>query len=275
MVKASVWLKAIEKFRNDIAIATKVAWENHSIDGYFVRPDKSFFSQIPSDSIDYAVIEKLPNSCIPIKMVPLDAGWNDLGSWNEVWRTTSVNKDGNALVGDVLCIDTSDSYVNASSRIVCLVGVDNVVVVETADAVLVAAKSNSQDVKKIVEQLNAQGRDEPDLHRKVRRPWGWYDCIDEDDGFKVKRIQVDPGASLSLQKHNHRAEHWVVVKGTAEVTCGDQILRLNENQSTYIPLGEAHRLTNPGKTLLEIIEVQSGSYLGEDDIVRFEDKYGR
>jgi len=275
VVKASVWLNAIETFRDDIAKATNKAWADHSADGYFVRPNKALFEQIPAESVDYAVIEKLPGSDTPIKMVSLDAGWNDLGSWDAVWHTTPTNSDGNALQGDVLCVDSTDSYVNASSRMVSLVGIDNVIVVETADAVLVADKARSQDVKKVVEQLKAQRREESDLHRKVCRPWGWYDSIDEGDRFKVKRIQVAPGASLSLQKHYQRAEHWIVVKGIAEVTCGDQVITLTENQSTYIPLGEVHRLANPGKTPLEIIEVQSGSYLGEDDIVRFEDKYGR
>ena len=275
VVKASIWLRALEVSRDDIAEATYKAWADHSADGYFVRPNKALFEQIPAESVDHAVIEKLPGSEIPIKMVPLAAGWNDLGSWDAVWHTTPTNSDGNALQGDVLCIDTTDSYVNASSRMVSLVGIDNVIVVETADAVLVANKARSQDVKKVVEQLEAERREELDLHRKVCRPWGWYDSIDEGDRFKVKRIQVAPGASLSLQKHYQRAEHWIVVKGTAEVTCGDQVITLTENQSTYIPLGEVHRLANPGKTPLEIIEVQSGSYLGEDDIVRFDDKYGR
>ncbi|MDA9006501.1 mannose-1-phosphate guanylyltransferase/mannose-6-phosphate isomerase [Litoricola sp.] len=275
VVRASVWLNAIETFRDDIAKATNKAWSDHSVDGYFVRPNKVLFEQIPDESVDYAVIEKLPGSNTPIKMVPLDAGWNDLGSWDVVWHTTPTNSDGNALQGDVVCIDSTDSYVNASSRMVSLVGIDNVIVVETADAVLVADKARSQDVKKIVEQLKAERREESDLHRRVRRPWGWYDSLDEGDRFKVKRIQVAPGASLSLQKHYQRSEHWVVVKGTAEVTCGEKVLTLTENQSTYIPLGEVHRLANPGRTPLEIIEVQSGSYLGEDDIVRFEDKYGR
>jgi len=175
----------------------------------------------------------------------------------------------------VLSVDSSNNYVHASSRVVGLVGINNIVVVETPDAILVADKERSQDVKKIVERLKTDGREESDLHRKVCRPWGWYDSIDQGERFKVKRIQVAPGASLSLQKHYQRAEHWIVVKGTAEVTCGDNVLTLTENQSTYIPLGEVHRLSNPGKTSLEIIEVQSGSYLGEDDIVRFEDKYGR
>ena len=275
VTKASVWLKALEQFRPDIANATKNAWRNKTVDHHFVRPDKEAFKAIPAESVDYAVIEHLPGSDITINMVPLDAGWNDLGSWDAVWEITPTNNDGNALAGDVLSVDSSNNYVHASSRIVGLVGVKNIVVVETPDAVLVADKERSQDVKKIVEQLKADGREESDLHRKVCRPWGWYDSIDEGERFKVKRIQVAPGASLSLQKHYQRAEHWIVVKGTAEVTCGDNVLTLTENQSTYIPLGEVHRLSNPGKTPLEIIEVQSGAYLGEDDIVRFEDKYGR
>jgi mannose-1-phosphate guanylyltransferase/mannose-6-phosphate isomerase len=275
VVKASVWLKTIETLRDDITEATRKAWADHSDDGSFIRPNKALFEQIPAESVDYAVIEKLPGSDIPIKMVPLDAGWNDLGSWDAVWHATPTNSDGNALRGDVLCIDSTNSYVNASSRMVSLVGIDNVIVIETADAVLVADKAHSQEVKKVVEQLKAERREESSLHRKVYRPWGWYDSIDEGDRFKVKRIQVAPGASLSLQKHYKRAEHWIVVKGIAEVTCGEKVLTLTENQSTFIPLGEVHRLANPGKTPLEIIEVQSGSYFGEDDIVRFEDKYGR
>jgi len=275
VTKASVWLKALEQFRTDIASATQHAWRNKTIDNHFVRPNKEAFEAIPSESIDYAVIEHLPNSDITINMVPLDAGWNDLGSWDAVWETTPTNNDGNALTGDVLSVDSSNNYVHASSRVVGLVGINDIVVVETPDAVLVADKEHSQDVKKIVEQRKADGREESDLHRKVCRPWGWYDNIDEGERFKVKHIQVAPGASLSLQKHYQRAEHWIVVKGTAEVTCGNNTLTLTENQSTYIPLGEVHRLSNPGKTPLEIIEVQSGTYLGEDDIVRYEDKYGR
>jgi len=275
VTKASVWLKALEQFRPDIASATQNAWLSKMNDNQFVRPDKEAFKAIPAESVDYAVIEHLPNSDITINMVPLDAGWNDLGSWDAVWETTPTNNDGNALTGDVLSVDSSNNFVHASSRIVGLVGVKDIVVVETPDAVLVADKEHSQDVKKIVEQLKADGREESDLHRKVCRPWGWYDSIDEGERFKVKRIQVAPGASLSLQKHYQRAEHWIVVKGTAEVTCGNNTLTLTENQSTYIPLGEVHRLANPGKTPLEIIEVQSGAYLGEDDIVRYEDKYGR
>lgn len=275
VTKASVWLKALKKFRPDIASATQNAWHNRTIDDHFVRPDKEAFKAIPAESVDYAVIEHLPNSDMTIKMVPLDAGWNDLGSWDAVWETTPTNTDGNALLGDVLSVDSINNFVQATSRVVGLVGVKNIVVIETTDAVLVADKEHSQDVIKIVEQLKADGREEPDLHRKVFRPWGWYDSIDEGKCFKVKRIHVVPGASLSLQKHYQRAEHWIVVKGTAEVTCGDNVFTLTENQSTYIPLGEVHRLANPGKTPLEIIEVQSGTYFGEDDIVRFEDKYGR
>jgi mannose-1-phosphate guanylyltransferase/mannose-6-phosphate isomerase len=208
-------------------------------------------------------------------MVPLDAGWSDLGAWDAVWQVMPKDESGNAHQGDVLQTDSRNTLVHASSRLVSLVGVENLVVIETADAVLVADKSRSQDVKHIVEALGRSQREERSLHRKVHRPWGWYDSVDEGERFKVKRIQVKPKASLSLQKHHHRAEHWIVVKGTAEITCGEQVLILTENQSTYIPLGQVHRLANPGTIALEIIEVQSGSYLGEDDIVRFEDNYGR
>ena len=208
-------------------------------------------------------------------MVPLDAGWNDLGAWDAVWNVLPKDGAGNAHLGDVLTTDSKNTLVHATSRLVSLVGVDNLIVVETPDAVLVADKTRSQDVKHIVTQLQKTKREEHTLHRKVHRPWGWYDSIDEGGRFKVKRIQVKPKASLSLQKHHHRAEHWIVVTGTAEITNGDKVLTLTENQSTYIPLGEVHRLANPGTIPLEIIEVQSGCYLGEDDIVRFEDHYGR
>lgn len=208
-------------------------------------------------------------------MIELDAGWNDLGAWDAVWQVGKQDQDGNVISGDALLTNSKNSLVLASSRLVSAVGIENLVIVETADAVLVADRSNSQDVRNIVSRLDAQGREEKNLHRKVARPWGWYDSIDEGEHFKVKRIQVKPGASLSLQMHHHRAEHWIVVKGIAEITNGDQVITLNENQSTYIPQGQIHRLSNPGKTSLEIIEVQSGSYLGEDDIVRFQDAYGR
>jgi len=275
VLKASSWLKALAHFRPDIATATQAAWSGKASDAPFVRPDKTAFAATPSESIDYAVMEKCPGSNFPIQMVALNAGWNDLGAWDAVWQVGCRDKDGNVTQGDALLADTSNTFIHASSRLVSAVGVNNLVIIETADAVLVADRSQSQNVKKIVGMLQTQQRAELSLHRKVHRPWGWYDSIDEAERFKVKRIQVKPGASLSLQKHHHRAEHWIVVKGTAEVTCGDKVILLTENQSTYIPLGEMHRLKNPGSIPLEIIEVQSGSYLGEDDIVRFEDTYGR
>ena len=279
VLKASVWLAALKEFRPDILTATQKAWQVKQKDGsgdaVFLRPGKELFNTIPSESIDYAVIEKCPGSHYPIKMVELDAGWNDLGAWDAVWQVGKQDEEGNVTSGDILLTNSKNSLVHASSRLVSVVGVENLVIVETADAVLVADRKNSQDVKHIVNQLEEQNREEKNLHRKVARPWGWYDSVDEGERFKVKRIQVKPGASLSLQMHHHRAEHWIVVKGTAEITNGDKVLLLNENQSTYIPQGQTHRLANPGKTPLEIIEVQSGSYLGEDDIVRFEDTYGR
>ncbi|MDH6298867.1 mannose-1-phosphate guanylyltransferase/mannose-6-phosphate isomerase [Polynucleobacter sphagniphilus] len=276
VLKASVWLSALKEFRPDIFGATETAWVERTTDqATFVRPDKTIFNTIPSESIDYAVIEKCPGSQYPIKMVELDGGWNDLGAWDAVWQVGKQDEQGNVTSGDTLITNSKNSLVHASTRLVSAVGVENLIIVETADAVLVADRKNSQDVKHIVNQLESQQREEKNLHRKVSRPWGWYDSVDEGDRFKVKRIQVKPGASLSLQMHHHRAEHWIVVKGTAEITNGDQVIMLNENQSTYIPQGQIHRLANPGKTPLEIIEVQSGSYLGEDDIVRFKDTYGR
>jgi mannose-1-phosphate guanylyltransferase/mannose-6-phosphate isomerase len=279
VLKASVWLAALKEYRSDILAATEKAWQakttDVSGDADFVRPAKELFNAIPSESIDYAVIEKCPGSKFPIKMVELNAGWNDLGAWDAVWQVGAQDQAGNVTAGDTLLTNTKNSLVHASSRLVSAVGVENLIIIETADAVLVADRKNSQDVKNIVTQLESQKREEKNLHRKVSRPWGWYDSVDEGERFKVKRISVKPGASLSLQMHHHRAEHWIVVKGTAEITNGDQVLILTENQSTYIPQGQTHRLANPGKTPLEIIEVQSGSYLGEDDIVRFEDTYGR
>jgi mannose-1-phosphate guanylyltransferase/mannose-6-phosphate isomerase len=279
VLRASTWFAALSEFRPDIYESSEKAWTSKTQDGSsgveFIRPGNEEFKNVPSESIDYAVIEKCPNSKFPIKMVELDAGWNDLGSWDAVWDASQKDQNGNAATGDTLIANTKNSLVHASSRLVSAVGVENLVIVETADAVLVVDRRNSQDVKNIVAQLEAQGREEKNLHRKVSRPWGWYDSVDEDEGFKVKRIQVKPGASLSLQMHHHRAEHWIVVKGTAEITNGEQIIILNENQSTYIPQGQRHRLANPGNLPLEIIEVQSGNYLGEDDIVRFDDDYGR
>ena len=275
VVRASVWMAALDTFRPDIAAATRAAWAARVVDQRFVRPGKAEFAAVPAESVDYAVMERCPGSAFPIHMVPLDAGWDDLGAWDAVWQVAAKDGAGNAQLGDAIVQDSRDTLVHATSRLVSVVGMDNVIVIETPDAVLVADRARSQDVKKIVATLEAQGREEKNLHRKVHRPWGWYDSIDSGPRFQVKRIMVKPGASLSLQMHHHRAEHWIVVSGTAEVTNGDQVMTLGENQSTYIPLGQKHRLANPGKVPLEIIEVQSGSYLGEDDIVRFEDTYGR
>jgi len=276
VVRASVWLAALQRFRPDIFEATRTAWLGRGTDASFVRPDRAAFALIPSESVDYAVMERCPESPeFEIRMVPMDAGWSDLGAWDAVWDVSPKDAAGNATHGDALVSDSRNTLVHATSRLVGVVGLDNVIVVETPDAVLVVDRARSQDVKAIVGQLHDAGRSEQTLHRQVHRPWGWYDSIDSGERFQVKRIMVKPGASLSLQMHHHRAEHWIVVSGTAEVTNGDRVILLTENQSTYIPLGTTHRLSNPGKLPLEIIEVQSGSYLGEDDIVRFEDTYGR
>ncbi len=274
VLRASVWMAALERFRPDIATACRAAFAARSSDAAFVRPGKAEFAAVPSESVDYAVMEKCPG-VLDIRMEPLAAGWNDLGAWEAVWQVSPKDARGNAHVGDVLFSDCDNSLVHATSRLVGVVGLHDVVVVETPDAVLVSSREKSQDVKNIVTRLGSEQRGEHALHRKVHRPWGWYDGIDRGPRDQVKRIMVKPGASLSLQMHHHRAEHWIVVTGTAEVTVGNKVILLAENQSTYIPLGETHRLRNPGKVPLEIIEVQSGSYLGEDDIVRFEDTYGR
>ena len=279
VLKASTWLKALKHFRPDIATSTTAAWAGKSIDNHtsslLVRPDATAFANVLSQSIDYAVMEHCPGSQFAIQMLVLDAGWSDLGAWDAVWQVGAKDGQGNVVQGDALLTNSHNTLIHASSRLVGTVGVSNLVIIETTDAVLVADRSQSQHVKKIVTQLEQRQRSELNLHRKVHRPWGWYDSIDEASRFKVKRIQVKPGATLSLQMHHHRAEHWIVVTGTAEVTCGETVTLLSENQSTYIPLGQKHRLHNPGSISLEIIEVQSGSYLGEDDIVRFEDNYGR
>ena len=274
VLKASVWMAALERFRPDIAEACRAAWAKRTSDAKFVRPSKAEFAAVPSVSVDYAVMEKCPG-VLDIRMQALAAGWNDLGAWEAVWQVAEKDAAGNASVGDAIISDSRNTLVHATSRLVSVVGLDDVVVVETPDAILVASREKSQDVKNIVNQLGREQRGEQVLHRKVHRPWGWYDSIDNGPRHQAKRIMVKPGASLSLQMHHHRAEHWIVVSGTAEVTNGEQVLMLTENQSTYIPLGQVHRLRNPGKMDLEIIEVQSGSYLGEDDIVRFEDTYGR
>jgi mannose-1-phosphate guanylyltransferase / mannose-6-phosphate isomerase len=238
----------------------------------FLRLDRDAFEASRSDSIDYMVMEQTRHAVV----VPAAGiGWSDVGTWTALASISPCDEQGNSWQGDVIAHDATNTFVRSESRMVAVLGVDNLVVVETADAVLIASKSRAQDVKKIVDQLNAEGRVESELHRKVARPWGSYEGVDSGDRFQVKRIVVNPGASLSLQMHYHRAEHWIVVRGTARVVNGETTLLLSENQSTYIPLGTVHRLENPGKVPLEMIEVQSGAYLGEDDIVRFEDNYGR
>ncbi len=275
VLRASVWIDTLQRFRPDILAATRIAFDGRSRDAAFVRPDRAAFAAVPAESVDYAVMERCPGTDIAVRMLPLAAGWSDLGAWDAVWQVAPKDGAGNATVGDAMVSDSRNTLVHATSRLVGVIGADDLVVVETPDAVLVARRERSQDVKRIVADLGARARNEHVMHRKVQRPWGWYDSIDHGPRFQVKRILVNPGASLSLQMHHHRAEHWVVVRGTAEVTCGDRVTLVGENQSTFIPLGEKHRLANPGKVPLEIIEVQSGAYLGEDDIVRFSDTYGR
>lgn len=275
VMKASIWLQALECFCPEVFGAVLQAWAQRSIDAPFVRVGREEFSAVPSKSIDYGVMEHCPGSKFAVRVVQLEAGWSDLGVWEAVWSFLPKDELGNAHLGDVVAVDSRNTLVHASSRLVSLVGVEDLVVIETPDAILVADRAQSQKVRCIVDELGIQEREEHALHRKVHRPWGWYDCIEEGPRFKVKRIQVKPKASLSMQMHHHRTEHWVVVRGTAEIRCGDKTILLSENQSAYIPLGELHRLTNPGSIPLEIIEVQSGSYLGEDDIVRYDDSYGR
>lgn len=278
MVRASVWLKAMAHLQPTMAQACQAAWDGGARDADFVRVDKALFEACPSDSIDYAVMEKLPGAQalgIAGCVVPMSAGWSDVGAWDALWQIADKDAAGNVARGDVLFEDSRNTLVYAQDRMVACVGLDDAVIVETPDAVLVARKDKTQNVKQIVAALKAERRSQASAHRKIHRPWGWYDSIDNGARFQVKRIVVNPGARLSLQMHHHRAEHWIVVKGTAEVTNGDKTFLLGENESTYIPLGHVHRLANPGKLPLEIIEVQSGGYLGEDDIVRFEDKYGR
>lgn len=279
VLRASTWLAAAQQFCPTTFGACRNAWEAKKTDEIggvrIIRPGNEEFKSIPSESIDYAVIEKCPGSKFPIKMIELDAGWNDLGAWESVWQANNKDADGNVVSGDVMMSNSKNCLIYSSSRLIAAIGLEDIVIVETPDALLVAEKLKSQDVKTIVEELDSKNHEVKDFHRKVFRPWGWYDSIDQGEGFKVKRIQVKPGACLSLQKHEHRAEHWVVVRGVAEIANGNQIITLEESQSTYIPKGQTHRLRNPGSAPLEIIEVQSGSYLGEDDIVRLEDGYGR
>ncbi len=271
MFKASVFLSELARHQPAMDSACRAAWQAASRDLEFVRLDAETFAACPSDSIDYAVMEKTASAVV----VPLDAGWSDVGAWSAVWELQPQDAAGNASQGDVLLEDVRNSYVNANKRLVAMLGVDDLIVVETSDAVLVAHKDRAQDVKRVVDRLKQSGRNEVVHHREVFRPWGSYDSVDEGERFQVKRITVHPGAKLSVQMHHHRAEHWVVVSGTAKVRIGDKEQLVAENQSVYIPLGVVHSLENPGKLPLHLIEVQSGSYLGEDDIVRFEDRYGR
>ncbi|WGZ34547.1 mannose-1-phosphate guanylyltransferase/mannose-6-phosphate isomerase [Xylella fastidiosa] len=270
LFRASRYLAELSTFQPAIAKACQRAWSAAKRDTDFIRLDKEAFESSPADSIDYAVMEHTADAVA----VPLDAGWNDVGSWSALHEVSKQDNDGNAHQGDVIQIDCRNTYAYGS-RLIAMIGLENVVVVETDDALLVGHRDSIQTVKEIVGKIKANGRPEATWHRKVYRPWGAYDSIDTGQRFQVKRITVKPGGTLSLQMHHHRAEHWIIVSGTAEVTRGSEILLLTENQSTYIPLGVTHRLRNPGKLPLELIEVQSGSYLGEDDIVRFEDTYGR
>ncbi len=271
LFRASAYLAELERHQPAMLAACREALAQARRDVDFVRLDATTFAASPSDSIDYAVMEKTAHAAV----LAIDVGWNDVGSWAALWQVAEQDGDGNAHHGDVLARDCRDTLAWGDGRLLALLGLRDVVVVDTADAVLVAHKDHVQDVKAIVAELKRRGRGETSLHRKVYRPWGHYDSVDVGDRFQVKRITVKPGAALSLQMHHHRAEHWIVVSGTARVTRGDEVILLGENQSTYIPLGVKHRLENPGVVPLELVEVQSGSYLGEDDIVRFEDVYGR
>ncbi len=279
MMKAAVWLELIKRYQTDIDQACQASFAKGEQDGDFFRLDAESFDACPSDSIDYAVMEKLSgeksDSGTKAIVLPMSAGWSDVGAWPALWEVKDSDKSGNVIEGDVLTHNSTDNLLIAQHRLLATVGVNNLVVVETPDAVLVADKSCAQDVKIIAEQLKREQRSESQFHRRVHRPWGDYEPIDEGDRYQVKRLTVKPGASLSLQMHHHRAEHWVVVHGTAKVTRNDDVLLLSENESVYIPLGATHRLENPGAIPLELIEVQSGSYLGEDDIVRLEDDYNR
>lgn len=271
MFRADVLLAELERFQPEIlqACEQSLATQAHDLD--FIRVEATAFARSPDISIDYAVMEHTDNAIV----MPLQAGWSDVGSWDAVWREGRVDDAGNVTRGDTRLLQASGNLVYAQKRLVSLLGVDNLVVVDTEDALLVTQRDQAQAIKVLVDVLKQEGKPQASNHREVHRPWGSYDTVDVGDRFQVKRIRVKPGASLSSQRHFHRAEHWVVVSGTAEVTCGDEVFLLHENCSTYIPVGAVHRLANPGKVMLELIEVQSGSYLGEDDIVRLEDDYGR
>ncbi|MDE2156343.1 MAG: mannose-1-phosphate guanylyltransferase/mannose-6-phosphate isomerase [Xanthomonadaceae bacterium] len=272
LFKASRYLEELSTLAPAMLAAVRAAHAQASVDLDFVRIDREAFAQVPDGSIDYTVMEKTRRAAV----IPVSCAWSDIGSWSALWLTGNKDADGNLREGDTLAVDSRNSLLRSHDRhLLAALGIDDLIVVTTPDATLVAHRDRAQDVKKVVDRLKAAGRTEHSLHRVVHRPWGSYDSLEAGDRFQVKRIAVKPGASLSLQKHHHRAEHWIVVSGTAEVTCDDKVFLLGENQSTYIPLGSVHRLRNPGKVALELIEVQSGSYLGEDDIVRLDDVYGR
>jgi len=269
--KASRYLSELAAFASDILEASTAAYRAAKVDLDFMRIDKAAFEACRGQSIDYAVMEKTKEAVV----LPLDAGWSDVGSWSSLFDALHSDEEGNVLQGDVLVHDTHDCYVHSTSRLVTAVGMDDHIIVETKDAVLVAPKGRVQDVKELVAALRKAGRSESAWHREVYRPWGSYDSIDDGDRFQVKRLTLKPGGRLSLQMHHHRAEHWIVVQGTARVTCGDKTFLLSENESTFVPIGATHRIENPGKVALHIVEVRSGTYLGEDGIVRYEDHYGR
>jgi len=271
MFKASRYLEELQKYSPKIYNACKNAYETKTTDLDFTRIKKEAFEQCPDDSIDYAVMEHTADAVV----IPLDANWSDVGSFSSLWEVNSKDENGNVTQGDIISHDTTNCYINAQSKLITTVGVNNLVIVETKDAVLVANKDQVQNVKEIVNKLKAENRYEVKHQREVYRPWGKYDSLDFGERDQVKRITVKAGAKLSVQMHHHRSEHWIVVSGTAKVTNGDKTFLVTENQSTYIPLGQIHALENPGVLPLELIEVQTGSYLGEDDIVRFDDKYGR
>ncbi|TQV73423.1 mannose-1-phosphate guanylyltransferase/mannose-6-phosphate isomerase [Exilibacterium tricleocarpae] len=271
LFKASTLLGQLEKFEPDMVAAVGDAYKQAHKDLDFIRLEPAGFARCRAESIDYALMEKADD----VVVVPLDAQWNDIGSWSAIWDVAEKDARGNCSIGDVISHDTTNSYLYSGGKLLATVGLDNIVAIETDDAVLVADKDRVQDVKAIVKALETSDRDEIDYHRKVYRPWGYYDSVDMGERFQVKRIVVNPGQQLSLQMHHHRAEHWIVVQGTAKVVRGEDEYLVTENESTYIPLGVKHRLENPGAIPLEIIEIQSGSYLGEDDIVRFSDNYGR
>ena len=275
MLKASRWLELIESFRPDILDACRQAFEHGRMDGDFFRADEDMFCACPSDSIDYAVMERISGADGGAVVLPLNAEWSDVGAWSSLWEVIEHDAFGNVCDGDVFAFDSNNNFLLSEGRLLAAVGVDNLVVVETPDAVLVANKESTQNVKEVIKHLKSQQRGECRFHNRVHRPWGTFEPIGSGERYQVKRITVNPGAALSLQMHHHRAEHWVVVSGTAMITRGDEHLLLTENESTFIPLGVKHRLENPGSIPLEIIEIQSGSYLGEDDIVRFEDVYNR